>query len=184
MAIVLNINARLVSPNLTEVAESVFGQENASVTNPQEEAKEAAYHIIQQKYLLFVPVGGDGTLSHIINYLCLEAMHQDGCDSLEQVMGKLPLVGYIPLGTCNGIGSIVGCHVKSNGILPGSKQRRQTELRSIFGKFSAMGKQHPDKDCYKIIEMPMIRVQMQGTQHSVEELCFFAGIGFDLLMLA
>jgi diacylglycerol kinase family enzyme len=179
------MNARLVSPDLTEVAESVFGQENVFVTNYQEKAKEATYHIIQQKYSLVVPVGGDGTLSHIINHLCLETMHQDGCDSLEQAMGELPLVGYIPLGTGNGVGSVVGCRVKSNGILPGSKQRWRTELRSIFEKFKAMGEQqHPDKDFHEIIEMPMIKVQMQGTQqHSAEELCFFAGIGFDSLML-
>jgi diacylglycerol kinase family enzyme len=177
------MNARLVSPDLTEVAESVFGKEDVFVTTSQDEAKQAASRIIQQKYSLVVPVGGDGTLSHMINYLCQEIMHQDGCDSLEQAMGKLPLVGYIPLGTGNGVGSVVGCRVKSNGILPGSKRRVRTQLRTIFETLKAVGEQkHPDTD-YEIVKMPMIKVQMQGTQHSAEELCFFAGIGFDSLML-
>jgi diacylglycerol kinase family enzyme len=181
-AIVLNMNARLVSPDLTGVAESVFGRENVFVTYSQEEAKDAASHIIQQKYSLIVPVGGDGTLSHIINYLCQELMHRDGCDSLEQAMGELPLLGYIPLGTGNGVGSVVGCRVKRDGILPGSKRRRRKQLRNVMERLKAVGEQHPNKD-YEIVEMPMIKVQMQDMDKNAEELCFFAGIGFDSLML-
>jgi len=74
-AIILNMNARSVTPQLISIATNIVGEENVFVTKTADEAKLAAKTVVRgccnndttKKYSLVIPVGGDGKL--IILYL-------------------------------------------------------------------------------------------------------------------
>jgi diacylglycerol kinase family enzyme len=184
-AIVLNVNARSVTPNLCEIAEEVFGKEHVYITSTKEEARRAAATIVQHhQYSVVVPVGGDGTLSTLLDLMTKEIMKNSNTD-VEQAVQQLPLVGYIPLGTGNGVGSVVKCQPMPGGIksvLPGAKRRQKRHLRQVFEKLKEVARHdtsHNDAHGYEVVELPMMQVSFLGQQ----ELCFFAGVGFDSLML-
>ena len=203
-AIILNTNARSVTNDLEALAKSIFGNDHVFVTSNEEEARHAAAATLQ--YKLVIPVGGDGTLSSLVNYMCDELLlivpsseeHQDNPD-LEQVMQQLPLMGYIPMGTGNGVGSVVGCRLPRKGLLR-SRRRRLRQLKQIMEQLQKVGQDLlddtvPAKINMTIIPMPMIEVQTyhkdnNETSSSSHQkitqkgaLCFFAGVGFDSLML-
>mmetsp|Transcript_29657 Transcript_29657/g.59323 ORF Transcript_29657/g.59323 Transcript_29657/m.59323 type:complete len:674 (-) Transcript_29657:26-2047(-) len=132
-AIVLNTNARSVTPELVSIASQVFGEEHVYVTSTFDDAKMAAGEVVRKKYKLVVPVGGDGTLSGWINGMVDEilssskAPEERGKDvddvdrdsrgeeaktvGLEEAIKVLPVMGYIPMGTGNGLGYVIGCRV-------------------------------------------------------------------------
>jgi len=75
-AIILNMNARSVTPQLISIASNIVGEENVFVTKTADEAKLAANTVVSgccnndttsKKYSLVIPIGGDGKL--IIQYL-------------------------------------------------------------------------------------------------------------------
>ena len=198
----MNINARSVSPALAPIAKSIFGRQNVFVTKTEDEARQAAKHIAKHldQYNLVVPVGGDGTLSSMITFLSREI----GGTTTNESVGKLPLVGYIPLGTGNGVGSVVGCRVPFS-FRRKSKLRR---IRAILEALKEVAEHHPTPQeaaqQYDVVEMPMMEVthppaEVNLKQHEQQsttttsttttttatrgDLCFFAGIGFDSLML-
>ena len=67
-AIILNMNARSVTPQLISIASNIVGEENVFVTKTADEAKLAAKTVVRgccnndttNKYSLVIPVGGDG----------------------------------------------------------------------------------------------------------------------------
>eukprot|EP00521_Asterionellopsis_glacialis_P010541 CAMPEP_0195293536 /NCGR_PEP_ID=MMETSP0707-20130614/12685_1 /TAXON_ID=33640 /ORGANISM="Asterionellopsis glacialis, Strain CCMP134" /LENGTH=480 /DNA_ID=CAMNT_0040354275 /DNA_START=39 /DNA_END=1481 /DNA_ORIENTATION=+ len=204
-AIILNTNARSVSPQLAPIAEKVFGAENVFLTTDEDQAKEAASQIIRNRnsYKVVVPVGGDGTLSSMINFMCDELIKQNTGEaklSVKEAVKELPLIGYIPLGTGNGVGSVVGCQVTAGSLrLPGAKKRRMKQIEYIMECLKSVSQQSSDDSLrpgpkndntlpYEVIDMPMMEVKTTWhDDHAVHQekgdLCFFAGVGFDSLML-
>jgi Diacylglycerol kinase catalytic domain len=204
-AIILNTNARSVTNDLEALATSIFGSDHVFVTTNEKEARHAASATLH--YKLVIPVGGDGTLSSLVNYMCEELLlivqsskeeEEEYNPCLEQVMQQLPLMGYIPMGTGNGVGSVVGCRLPRKGLLR-SRRKRLRQLKQIMEQLQKVGQDLlddtvPAKVNMTIIPMPMIEVQ---TYHKDDEssssiqvnstnkgaLCFFAGVGFDSLML-
>ena len=78
-AIILNMNARSVTPQLISIASNIVGEENVFVTKTADEAKLAAKTVVSgccnndtttKKYSLVIPVGGDGT-SYFVNVCVL-----------------------------------------------------------------------------------------------------------------
>jgi diacylglycerol kinase family enzyme len=62
------------SLDLVPIAESIFG--NAHATNSEDEGKLAANKFLQQDDTsMVIPVGGDGTLSSILNVLTQTVYH-------------------------------------------------------------------------------------------------------------
>jgi hypothetical protein len=128
-----------------------------------------------------VPVGGDGTLSTLLDIMVKEIMNSSRSMTVEEAMAELPLVGYIPLGTGNGVGSVVGCQGISGGlksILPGAKRRKKNSLRNVLERIKTVA-QDTQSNLFEVVELPMIEVSYLQEK----ELCFFAGVGFDSLML-
>ena len=94
-----------------------------------------------QNYSLVIPVGGDGTLSGWINTMVdeillfhkLEHDSEEGTSSknnktttnngtsnmtVEEAMQQLPVLAYIPMGTGNGLGYVIGCKAgKSSSVV-------------------------------------------------------------------
>jgi len=193
-------------------------------------------------YSLVVPVGGDGTLSGWIDGMVNEIMmldtdthdkHPTDDDNNHQLkvheaVGRLPTVGYIPMGTGNGLGYVIGCRMpKSKGKLVSSaksgdddddkkkkkkwrdkfksklslKRRKVEHAGRVMSSLKQIGdelqqqqgeqqqhhqQQNREQGEYSVVEMPLMEV----THHSPDEqnitkgdLCFFAGSGFDSLML-
>jgi diacylglycerol kinase family enzyme len=189
-------------------------------------------------YSLVVPVGGDGTLSGWIDGMVNEVLlleklsdpihkndnnhHHHHQMRVHEAVSRLPAIGYIPMGTGNGLGYVIGCRMpkskksckiskeKSHGEENDDKKkkkwrgglmsklslkRRKVEhaglvmrkLKQIGDELQQRGQQQQTGGSeYSIVEMPLMEV----THHSPDEqnitkgdLCFFAGSGFDSLML-
>jgi len=167
-----------------------------------------------------IPVGGDGTLSSMINFMCDDIMARDAArgrtTTVEDAMKELPLIGYIPLGTGNGVGSVVGCRVeKVLRLVPGAKGRKKRRVEYIMqclkrlseetttyaGSSSAvpptlLRDEKGRVNDVEIVTIPMIEVIRQQIYDDEDfsdadavpfkgkgDLCFFAGVGFDSLML-
>ena len=120
-AIILNMNARSVTPQLISIATNIVGEENVFVTKTADEAKLAAKTVVRgccnndttKKYSLVIPVGGDGTLSGWINTMVDEILlfhkemdyttNKSAVMSVEDALQMIPLVGYIPVSRNNNI---------------------------------------------------------------------------------
>jgi len=243
--VILNTNARGVSARKHEpMCASIFGKHNVFVTKSAQEAKQAAIDIVKananadnnkRKYRLVVPVGGDGTLAQAINDMCDAYLERDDDSSsslsLSDAIENLPLIGYIPMGTGNGVGSSVGCRIRRTRLLPrfrllprrffssffGRKKKKKrdddgaknddddnTNLRQTLQSLQLVGERietRDDESRYNVAEVPMIEVckedeeEEEGRDNGNEreqksplpkkkgDLCFFAGVGFDSLML-
>ena len=241
-AMILNVNARSVTPAVVETARQVFGHHDVFVTRTPQQAAAAARQIIldnnndddKKHYSLVVPVGGDGTLSSVIQYLCEAVMQQEQyphnsttttttTTTTAQAMKRLPVMAYLPMGTGNGVGSVVGCHNNNNSQRKGgwkrfvpllSRRYQQQELLAKMQRLKAFAEKQEDEENqpslpfnnsndqeYELIEMPMIQVTHQHSNDDAttttatttngenkskqqqDDLCFFAGVGFDSLML-
>lgn len=259
-AIILNMNARSVTPRLISIASDIVGENNVFVTKSIEDAKLAARTVVRgcsstangdstatgesssdhdkarQKYSLVVPVGGDGTLSGWINTMVDEILlfnklehdaedtdednlsksneTETGIMSVEEAVQQLPLVGYIPMGTGNGLGYVIGCKsgTQSNknksllskiNVLSMLKPKKLDRARQVMTRLKEVGDvmqtaeqmEHLEElditnavsgKC-SVVEMPLMEVtHPDPNTNAVEEkgdLCFFAGAGFDSLML-
>ncbi|KAL9179673.1 hypothetical protein ACHAXT_008963 [Thalassiosira profunda] len=232
-AVILNMNARSVTPPMASIATELFGEGNVFVTRTAEEAKLAARTVVRgcEMYSLVVPVGGDGTLSGWINTMVDEMMlyHKlegegdengsaNATDSItvEEAVKQLPLLGYIPMGTGNGLGYVIGCKASDkNGnkvakrsllsrvnVFAMMKRRKLERARQTMQRLKEVGDaaaryaedhaQQPSMDAVSglcsIVEMPLMEVthpseETPGTDNGKGDLCFFAGAGFDSLML-
>lgn len=238
-AIILNMNARHVTPELISIASNIVGEKNVFVTETAEDATLAARTVVRgtsasrdapeggeemHKYSLVIPVGGDGTLSGWINalvdeILLLQKLENDPRRqnmSVDDAMKQLPLVGYIPMGTGNGLGYVVGCKYDSkevNSEVPKksllsrmnlftyAKRRKLQHAHGVMTRLKEVGdaiqlaeQMNPQSDISfelsgicSIVEMPMMEVTHRSDSivesDTKGDLCFFAGAGFDSLML-
>jgi len=258
-AIILNMNARSVTPQLISIASKIVGEEHVFVTKTIEDATLAARTVVRrgcgmgdsefeltnneeevredlQPYSLVIPVGGDGTLSGWINVMCEEMLLFNKLEnevkekknetttymSVAEALKELPLVGYIPMGTGNGLGYVIGCKPDPNKSDNG--EEKVTTVKSRLSRMLAMPKRrklerahqvmrrlkdvgdatqeaemqqqlHGDdilsiSDKCSIVEMPLMEVTHPsdlavelGLPDEKGDLCFFAGAGFDSLML-
>ncbi|KAL7538126.1 hypothetical protein ACHAWF_005998 [Thalassiosira exigua] len=234
-AIILNVNARSVTPELASIASEIVGSDNVFVTRTREDAAVAARAIVRgregpRKYSLVVPVGGDGTLSGWIDTMVdeilllrkLEEEEEKNDDnatdvvaahsidhSVEEAVRQLPLVGYLPMGTGNGLGYVVGCKAKERSgldIMRLTKKRKVENAKEVMRRLKEVGdaaqaaeaqSAAPDNlaeavegKC-SLVSMPLMEVTHPDpnatTSHLADDakgdLCFFAGAGFDSLML-
>jgi hypothetical protein len=206
VAVILNTNARSVTPDLVPIARQVLGSDAVFVTSTALEAQEAARQISQNKNIsMVIPVGGDGTLSSMVNFLVRSELERNRTLTLEQAVGRLPVMGYIPLGTGNGVGSVVGCSSASNTdkktsllrrIFRGRKLKRE-RLAEVLRQLQTVGQElqqakspSPSQgNCAlssaELVDLPMMEISMPENAQSggPGDLCFFAGVGFDSLML-
>jgi len=113
--------------------------------------------------------------------------------TVEEAMKELPLIGYVPLGTGNGVGSVVGSETMSNPAWKvwGQKRRTLRQVQNMFRSFHRIGEQlneNPNylatqQSPYDVVELPMMQVSYPDSKVHQDTLCFFAGVGFDSLML-
>lgn len=195
VAIILNTNARSVSADLVPIAEAIFGKEHVYVTTTEEEGRQAAVQLMLQNTTMVIPVGGDGTLSSMVNFLCDSVKEQFPFLTSEEAMKELPFVAYVPLGTGNGVGSVVGSEMMSNPQswkIFGQKKRKLRQVEHMLQSFYDIGQQLDSNEGYldsteapDVIEIPMMEVSYPDSNNKDEKdtLCFFAGVGFDSLLL-
>lgn len=157
LAVVLNLNAQRVTQRTVRVAKAVVGDEHVFATRTALEAEEACAVIVERGYGLVVPCGGDGTLTAVINQLV--AIRRDRWGEAQPLAG-MPKFGYLPLGTGNGMAGVVG---------PRRRPRRALEA---FRDIARAG----------VSSSPSLSVPL--LQIDGGDLCFFAGCGFDSLMLS
>ena len=190
-----------------------------------------------QNYSLVIPVGGDGTLSGWINtmvdeILLFHKLEHDADSSknnetttnngtsnmtVEEAMQQLPVLAYIPMGTGNGLGYVIGCKagksssndvdVPTKSILSKinvftyMKRQKLERARQVMARLKEVGDAIQDAEQLEqldtskcsIVEMPVMQVTHPSSdstssnnnpdENGKGDLCFFAGAGFDSLML-
>lgn len=189
MAIFLNVNARGVTSKLVHAFEQeVANSKNIRLytTKTLEEARMAIEEIASSSKppKMIVPIGGDGTLCTVLQHYhdCLEGK------------AKLPMFGYIPMGTGNAVGSVVGTHTSSHrkrrkrDLLFQSSQSKVIhtlqDMIQIAQDMEENGKNNKNnKMVYDIVDLPLLNVTSTTATSSSSYVTFFAGLGFDSLLL-
>jgi hypothetical protein len=225
IAIVLNTNARGVDRDLVEMVQKVINTKDTDhrvyVTSTKEEARQAAQELHERPPTIVIPVGGDGTLTTLIQFLW-DAAQED-----KSSMKRMPKFAYIAMGTGNALKPVVGCtprqkrsNWKSN-LFVRPRRRKLQALEHVLKELLQVCNQlekgeeasSPCNDIeIDIVDLPLLQVtstltttdtnkeeekvevtngsssasyqpqsQLQSTSSS--SLCFFAGVGFDSLML-
>jgi len=193
-AILLNLNARQVVQEMEPMAQDILGSSSVFCTATEDEAREAARDMARNldDYSIICPVGGDGTLCSAIELLCDALLEEhESIKSVEEALRRLPPIGYIPLGTGNGVGSVVGCQAPPESRSGWRRffRKKQSKLQSFeatlrhIKDFDESNKNK--KSRHEIVEMPMIQLTTKSSDGKTSEstTCFFAGIGFDSLLL-
>jgi len=190
IAVLLNINARSVTESSISIAEEIVGKENVFVTTNAKDNENSAKQIVERGYKMIVPAGGDGTLCSVINAIVFARRQKlkvsDDVEDKPQASDKLPKFAFLPLGTGNGMGMLAGHRFKG---------RKNQKIKKMLLKLKEIVKENSNNlDAIPVVKCPMIEIQTDKTIKSEEksivpeegmkrELCFFAGAGFDSLML-
>jgi len=198
VSILFNINARGVTTSMVEtIQKKLSSNDNVKIytTTSPEEGTRAIQEIMQSKQQqqprLVVPIGGDGTLCTM-----LQTMYDETTTSTDDENCKLPLLGYIPMGTGNAVGSVVGCKKKKKRFSSTTRQVVDTiqELITIAqqmeenSKDSNIMKKQQQQATFDIVELPLLKITTHrsgstATTKDEQYITFFAGLGFDSLML-
>jgi len=136
IGIILNTNARGVTDDLVDAANDIVQEmkkrnnynkidknENYNntdirfmVTSTLEDAQIATKDIInssskkkKKKKILIIPVGGDGTLTSVINLLWKEHIRSNKANNNNKNDNFPFIFGYIAMGTGNALESVIGC---------------------------------------------------------------------------
>ncbi|KAL3930085.1 MAG: hypothetical protein SGBAC_011919 [Bacillariaceae sp.] len=183
IAILLNSNARGVTPRMVKAIQNQASQyEHMRVyaTSTYEEAQQAVAELMADPPQLVVPIGGDGTLTTMIQ-LCYDSNT------------PLPFIGYLPMGTGNALGTVIGCNPRKRFRRRKRLQAIQDVLQQLFHIAQSMEEQQDAGDIWHedvdIVDVPLMHVTTTaadkegGLAVKQQVYCFFAGIGFDSLML-
>ena len=154
-AVLLNANARRVSPLLRRRMQKAVAPENLYLTKSLEEAEEATREILARGYRRVLAGGGDGTLSLLMDQLCRTA---EAAPDGEQP--DLPAIGVLKLGTGNALASHVGS----------GRVRGDLEVHAATAEVTD---DWPDAE----VSVPLHLIEASG------RLSFFAGAGVDAMIL-
>jgi hypothetical protein len=256
---VLNTNARGVDKDLVETVQRVIENNTQQkkddnnnnnnnntnnhhriyVTSTKEDARQAAQELIARPPTIVIPVGGDGTLTTLLQFLWDAQQNDTDTNTDTPSMKRMPTFAYIAMGTGNALGPVVGCtprqrtksHWKKWNLLR-PKRRKLQKLEQVLTELLQVCNQleQPDEEASSpsndsdidididIVDLPLLLVtstlttdttdtttdtnkekEEQATNgalpssspqpprstssSSASSLCFFAGVGFDSLML-
>jgi len=122
VAVLLNPNAKRVSPQIRGAIASVVAPEDIFVSHSESEAQTIARTVVARGYETVFTGGGDGTFMGFVNHIC---------DCIGTT--HLPRFGILRLGTGNALASLVGASpARGGGIINDLVRTRAGEIRSIF----------------------------------------------------
>lgn len=176
IAIILNSNARGVSRDMMQAIQDLACDKiRVYTTSTYPQAQQAIRDMQKSPPQVVVPIGGDGTLTTLI-----QLFHDASI--------PLPYIGYLPMGTGNALGTVIGCLPKRRF----RKQKRLQAIKDVLLQLSdiaqTMKQANGDTSIehqVDIVEMPLMHVTTTSSNQTNKQqvYCFFAGIGFDSLML-
>ena len=184
IAVILNTNARAVTTKVERMVKQIFSDDENDdgtvfVTTTAEEAQAAAQAIVNdmERYRLVVLVGGDGTLTAAIDYL-VQAILQNKQQhqpqwTVAEAIRALPVIGYVPLGTGNGVGSVVGCTLNRKIRRAKQLQHVLESLKQVAATSTSNQLGSAPKMETSVVELPMMQVNTSTSRSG--DLCFFAG---------
>jgi diacylglycerol kinase family enzyme len=102
VAVVLNANARAVTPGAIRSLSHVVAEEDLFVSHSQMQMRRIARTLLERQYGIVFCGGGDGTFVAVVNEI-FQQLQQNGSRGLR----KPPRFGILKLGTGNGLASLV-----------------------------------------------------------------------------
>ena len=160
VAVLLNRNARKVTDKLARRMEEIVGAGNLFYSRSLDDAEAYAREIVQRGYGTVVCGGGDGTFARAVN-LISHYITEANAWRLEryrrygewQTLLSNPCFAFLRLGTGNGLGPVVGAG-------------------------------EPIEDLERIVaQLPSRQRAVTMIDVGGGEKCFFAGLGYDSLVL-
>ncbi|MGF1509626.1 MAG: diacylglycerol/lipid kinase family protein [Myxococcota bacterium] len=122
MAILLNANAKRVTPTFIESMQRRFPKEDVFVTQDLKQAFEICQTVLDRGYEILAVGGGDGTATHAMNHL-LRA--QRGAETL-------PKLAILRLGTGNALGCLTGAGEVREDLFHWNEGGEATERLSLI----------------------------------------------------
>eukprot|EP00594_Rhizosolenia_setigera_P013553 CAMPEP_0178971830 /NCGR_PEP_ID=MMETSP0789-20121207/20571_1 /TAXON_ID=3005 /ORGANISM="Rhizosolenia setigera, Strain CCMP 1694" /LENGTH=516 /DNA_ID=CAMNT_0020659001 /DNA_START=297 /DNA_END=1844 /DNA_ORIENTATION=+ len=182
VAVILNQNARSVNSKIIQVCVDIIGKDNVHVSSSLDEMPIIAEKLLNYKTVMIC--GGDGTLCCTLQYMLKKVSDKEEAE--------MPKIAYAPLGTGNAMGRFVGPRFKSFGI---GKRNKINMLKQMLTCLT--NKDDSKRMNSRIVPVPIMQAttvsydtnkknnggEMTATTTTREEMCFFAGAGFDSLML-
>ncbi|CAJ1965541.1 unnamed protein product [Cylindrotheca closterium] len=192
IAVILNSNAKGVNRAMVKAIQKLSSSHKhmrVYATSNYQEAQQAVAELQQNPPQVVVPIGGDGTLTTVLQ------LWYDYVDHHHQSSKPLPFIGYLAMGTGNALGTVIGCN-------PRRRWRKRKRLQAIeevleqlleiaqrMEQEQKMGDNNHDQ--VDIVDVPLMQVTATSTSSdsdgelTVEQqvYCFFAGMGIDSLML-
>ncbi len=159
IAVLLNRNAKQVTETIAKRVERIVGRDHVYYSHSLEEGEAFAREIVQKGYGTIVSGGGDGTLCQTVNMIhrYIKESNQWRIQRYERFDEKQTLIGTPRFAFLRlGTGNGIGSVIGAKNAL--------RDLKSLVDYLP--GRTH---------EIPLVSVD--GDE------CFFAGLGFDSLML-
>jgi nitrate reductase NapAB chaperone NapD len=132
-------------------------------------------HLDCHPSMIIVTMGGDGTLATTIQTMCQILLEQSNVildpnnnnnnsippissssSSYTRIMSQLPIIAYVPLGTGNAVGSVVGCSYHSDN---SSSARNSASQSSTAEKSSTMSTTTTSPSSSNIVAQLYHRIQ-------------------------
>ncbi len=159
VAVLLNRNARRVTPFLTREIEAIVGPSHVYQSDTLDEAEGCCREIVQRGYGTVVCGGGDGTLMQAVNMVQRYLGEANAWRTERftrfgewQALLAQPRFAALKLGTGNGMSQVVGSH-------------------------------HPTWDLKRIVDYAPMRTQSVPLIEMDGERFFFGGMGYDSVIL-
>jgi Diacylglycerol kinase catalytic domain len=199
VVVMMNTNSRGVSKRSISDAQEIFGADAVFSTSTPDDVRVVLQRAFgtssnNSKHDILVVMGGDGTLSLILQMLCEILQALSGFPSLEDAVADLPLIAYVPMGTGNAVGSVVSCHYSAK--LDPARRRtspqhrwagirnrgRSARFRATLRQIRDRHPSPPKGDTIRssegsIVELPILEMTTTSATNgaTVSALCFFAG---------
>jgi diacylglycerol kinase family enzyme len=176
VAIILNTNARGVTPDLIDAIQNQFdfsatNKTRVFVTSTAEQARQAVEELQKRPARIVIPIGGDGTLTTMIQYF-------------YDMSHTLPMFGYIPMGTGNALGTVIGCSPRRRFRRSKKMQAIRDVLNRLLDIAESMENNSTAQPQVDIVDLPLLHLTTTSSEQQREKVCcFFAGVGFDSLLL-
>lgn len=203
VSIVLNLNAKGVDPMVVQAVQETVDEfvskqkQNTGIedympiidiqvhaTKTKQDAEQVAKDIMtkqqeqeqQQQQQVVIPMGGDGTLTTMIQNLWDAATATGGdtdTDTDNNVAVQFPKFAYIAMGTGNALGSVIGCRIPKLSTTNKRRQKKQKQQQqnqsSIFFQKLFRRKQYQLRQLRMVLNEILSVVSKQGHNNENNE---------------
>lgn len=123
-AVMLNANAKRVTPRLVERVARVVPPRDLFLSRSMEEARDQVHTVVGRGYQRLLSGGGDGTLMHVIT--TVDRVVREALSRGQEV--EPPEIGVLRLGTGNAVATVLGAGRTTDDVLRHLREDQSTRV--------------------------------------------------------